>query len=74
MANISKIANVLKTEAEDIKPTTGKNAYIEQGISGLVHHGWFVHDEFLEELKGIRGTKVYREMKEIGRASCRERV
>lgn len=36
--------------------------YAEIGSTGLVQYGGFVRDEFLPQLQGDRGLKVYREM------------
>mgnify|MGYP001566268268 CR=1 FL=1 len=36
--------------------------YNEYGSSGLQHSGGFIYDEFVSELRGILGAKVFREM------------
>lgn len=41
-----------------IKPTP----WTEVGSSGLAQYGGFVRDEFLHQLQGDRGLKIYREM------------
>jgi hypothetical protein len=43
---------------------TGKVSYNPEvrGSTGLRQFGGFVHEEFLPELKGIKGLRVYREM------------
>jgi hypothetical protein len=38
--------------------------FIELGVSGLKRWGGFVAEEFLRELRGPRGLKVYREMRD----------
>lgn len=34
----------------------------ELGSSGLQHTGGFINDDFVNELRGLRGAKIYREM------------
>lgn len=34
----------------------------EMGVTGLSHTGGYITEEFLEQLKGRKGTKVYRQM------------
>ena len=36
----------------------------QQGITGLVHSGGNVQEEFLKELRGRKGMQTYREMKD----------
>lgn len=45
------------------KPSSGLEL-MEFGTSGLQRWGGIVHEEFLEELVGVRGAKVYREMRD----------
>lgn len=46
-----------------VKATKGAN-YSEIGASGLKQAGGYIYEEFLDELKGQRGAKFYREMSE----------
>lgn len=34
----------------------------EVGVTGLVHYGWNVYEEWHKQLQGIRGVRAYREM------------
>lgn len=45
------------------KATRGAN-YSEIGASGLKQAGGYIYEEFLDELKGARGARFYREMSE----------
>lgn len=40
------------------------NIFVEQGISGLTRFSGIVYEEWLKELQGQRGAKVYREMRD----------
>jgi hypothetical protein len=40
----------------------GKGGFRELGVTGLKHRGGYIQEEFLPELQGPRGMKVYREM------------
>lgn len=44
--------------------TTPKPVVPEIGVSGLKRAGGYVQEEFLQELRGPRGMKMYREMKD----------
>ena len=39
-----------------------KDDFIELGSSGLARTSGFIYDEFIAELRGIRGARLYREM------------
>ncbi len=43
-------------------PTKKPDPFTEVGSSGLAQYGGFVREEFLPQLQGDRGLKVYREM------------
>jgi hypothetical protein len=47
--------------AYDAKPSDMRQA---KGTTGLVEYGGYVYEEFLKELQGERGRKLYREMKD----------
>lgn len=46
------------------QPTTKQSLTTEIGSAGLKHSGGFINEEFLPQLRGTRGRKVYREMAE----------
>jgi hypothetical protein len=37
-----------------------KDDFIELGSSGLARTSGFIYDEFIAELRGIRGARLYR--------------
>lgn len=40
------------------------NIYLEQGSTGLNRFGGWVHEEWLKDLYGIKGIKIYKEMRD----------
>ena len=43
---------------------SGRGAFIELGSSGLRRSGGIINEEFLPNLQGVKGFKVYREMRD----------
>jgi len=41
-----------------------QDEFLELGLSGLNRQGGWVYEEFLKELQGIKGVKVYKEMRD----------
>ena len=41
---------------------TNKPMSAEQGVSGFKKSGGYVYEEFLSDLRGLRGRRKYREM------------
>lgn len=49
-------------EAGVVRQEGEKSAFYEEGATGLRRHRGYIFEEFLPELAGARGRKVYREM------------
>lgn len=47
-----------------VEKKTDADALIELGSTGLNRSGGYVHEEFLKDLQGSRGVRVYREMRD----------
>ena len=43
---------------------SGRDTFIELGSSGLRRSGGTINEEFLANLQGVKGFKVYREMRD----------
>src|SRR3972149_3269928 len=53
---------VIVNDGEISEKLGGESIYVEAGISGLKRFGGLISEEFLPELRGRRGARIYTEM------------